>query len=363
MGLLSAHYLHDIFVSYSHFAVAGEDVPMKQWSRSLKQDLEQELRQEPDFGGVSIFFDEDARPDRNLDPTLPLGAQLQKSIQGAGILVVLMTPHYLGSHWCEKERGWWQEKNGTCADGAGRVFVVRAFPTKDEDWPAFFKDAAGVTVLGFSFLPRSEGQGLIRPHGYRGLRRQEYDEQLMSLAGRLVLRLRDLQKAIGDRADAKAAAERLTQTEGQSLYLFGRESHAERYVATRDALLRRGYAVFGKPDPVGEDWTAEQARARERLRLLERCDAMLVVSGDDDESFDGDLAVVGGQCRRLEAGLRTGVKPCAVVDRVGPPVNNPARVASARNLGIDWIDARPASWTSSVAGWLGQAGRQAAGDG
>ena len=56
MGFLAPEFSHDIFVSYSHgdFDRDGASI-LKDWSAAFVRELEQELRQDPEFAQLSIF--------------------------------------------------------------------------------------------------------------------------------------------------------------------------------------------------------------------------------------------------------------------------------------------------------------------
>ena len=97
-------YPIDVFFSYSHAAFEGRsNSELRRWSQKLAKDLREELS----FSGVenlSLYLDESERKDESVDPTELLGSQLKEKVAGAALLALLMTPHYLRSEWCKRER-------------------------------------------------------------------------------------------------------------------------------------------------------------------------------------------------------------------------------------------------------------------
>ena len=112
MAYVGAPFEYDIFVSYSHGDVdATGESKIKQWSQAFVRELESEFRALPKFGqAVRIFLDQHHRPSQGIDPLSPLTEQLQSDITRAAIFIVLMSPHYLDSKWCQDEREWWHSK-------------------------------------------------------------------------------------------------------------------------------------------------------------------------------------------------------------------------------------------------------------
>ena len=136
MSYLGEPFKHDLFVSYSHGDFDGSGLSnLKKWSMAFVRELEGELRQHPKFHQLAIFVDQALRPDQGLDPMEALPKQLRAEIGASGLLVVLMSPHYLHSKWCGDERDWWVEcqiEHGLALDR--RIVIARIWPTEDP-WP------------------------------------------------------------------------------------------------------------------------------------------------------------------------------------------------------------------------------------
>ena len=113
MSYVGEPFRHDLFVSYSHGDDGSGGAYLKPWSAAFTHELERELRADRRFRtSLSVFRDQDHRPEQSLDPMAPLTAQLQEQIAGAALLVVLMSPDYLASKWCADERDWWLREVG-----------------------------------------------------------------------------------------------------------------------------------------------------------------------------------------------------------------------------------------------------------
>jgi hypothetical protein len=94
-----------------------------------------------------------------------------------------MTPQYLRSPWCTDERRWFQEIATRQPDGArGRIFVIRALPVPDADWPPFLCDERG-RPSGYHFC--DENEPLALPWGLN----QSFIEKKGAAVGRLAKEL------------------------------------------------------------------------------------------------------------------------------------------------------------------------------
>ncbi len=111
MAFVGSPFRHDVFVSYSRGDVQGDGrALLKQWSQGFVRELELELQAFPDLGAqIKIFLDQSQRPGQGVDPMAPLTEGLKADVSASAILAVLMTPQYIGSHWCREERKWWVE--------------------------------------------------------------------------------------------------------------------------------------------------------------------------------------------------------------------------------------------------------------
>jgi TIR domain len=145
MAYLSPHFEQDVFVSYSHGHPGGAGA-LKEWTfellRRLKGDI---LDTDHEFNDLVIWWDKD------LDPTLQLTPELKAKVRSSGILLIIMSPHYLTSGWCKDELTWFSEQIQDRLQDPERVFIIRAVRTDKSKWPAFLRDERGFTQPGFGF--------------------------------------------------------------------------------------------------------------------------------------------------------------------------------------------------------------------
>lgn len=363
---LSPEYSPDIFITYSHGDVDGTgQSELKGWSERFAHAFEDELRQDADFRNLAVFRDTSNRVETALDPTLPLTKQLRTQVERAAVLTVLMSPPYLGSAWCRDERGWWLEKNQQRGDAAGRVFMIRVMPTRDEDWPEAFRDERGHGALGFWFHSRAVGGAVVRPFGWRGRTddQSEFTAALLDLVGAVSRRLREVKLQVEDTRKAQQEAQRLAAEGGQTLYLYAREEHRALWEGTYGTLDRLGYVVVPTdPERRADTPTRLRELATERANQLVSCDALLLLGTADGYALDGDMLTVGRQSRQLARALSGKLLPCAVLSRAANDIRTEQRLALARRLAIDWIDAAPDApppirdWLTNATGKLETAG-------
>jgi hypothetical protein len=100
---------------------------------------------DPEFDQLHIWRDE------HIDPTIHLTDELRAKVTQSGILMVVMSPRYLGSAWCKDELEWFRRQVEERRRDQGRVFVVRALPTPESSWPEFLRDERGHALVGFRF--------------------------------------------------------------------------------------------------------------------------------------------------------------------------------------------------------------------
>src|SRR5262249_46994882 len=139
---------------------------------------------DPEFDTLHIWRDE------QIDPTIHLSEELRAKVMQAGILMIVMSPRYLFSTWCQDELEWFRQQVEDRSRDQGRLFVVRALPTDEGRWPNFLRDERGHPLVGFCF----HGAQDPLPFGWRGSRanNEAYVKQLGHLRTALMKRLREL---------------------------------------------------------------------------------------------------------------------------------------------------------------------------
>lgn len=341
MAYLAPYFDVDVFVSYSHGDPRGDgSSPLKRWTVSLIRELQDEIQAvDTEFDNLGIWIDE------AIDPTAHLTLDLRNKVKASGILLIVMSPRYLQSSWCKDELSWFREQVLERSTDQARVFVVRALPTNDADWPDFLRDERGNSPLGFRFYdPQSR-----MPYGWRNVREtsDEYVKQLWTLQTALTKRLRELR----DRAKVRTAVPDLSAVlpgNGRRIYLHARAEDIGLRDQVRTQLSQDGLTLLSPPAETGmalSDWT--QA-SRLRMEAAKRCAALALVRADhSDDRFVGDLLDIGIDERAQIQAARGTPLPCAVLDGSGESL--PIDVAP---YGIRRFDLGDQDWHKEFRAWV-----------
>ncbi len=349
MSFLAPFYDYDVFVSYSHGDPRSSGgTPLKHWTVGLIRELTAEIRDYDDeFDDLHIWFDE------QIDPTAHLTEELRRKVKSAAILLIVMSPRYLSSSWCNDERQWFEEQIATRSHEHGRVFVIHALPTDAEKWPAFLRDERGNAMVGFRFYDSAEGDR-PRPYGWGLPNIREggvkFNQQLSTLETALTKRLREIRHRATAEAAPRPAAAVLPNGGAQRVYLHVRQDHRDLCDRVRGSLAQDGITALGPVDPVA--FLGQQAKEREsRIALVQHCAALALVRSDDDATFIGDLLDIGVEERMRLQDKRGGVPlPCAILDGSGR--NLPFDVSP---FGIRRFDLASESWHGEFRGWVTEA--------
>lgn len=322
---------YEIFFSYARGDFGGEDEPpLKQWSRQLKNALQDHIN----FllrTRTRIFFDDSPT---GMNRTVPAREDIDRKVAASALFHLVMSPHYLESRWCRDELAKFVEAlppGPTRAED--RIFVSRAMDTEERRWPDSLYDERGSRVPGWIFY-REPG---VRPEGFgvdwKGFVPAEISAQLFLLVDATAAALRDLKKKAVETKRYGA----FVRGEIGSIYLYAREEDEKVWQATRRDIKKLGIDVWpDRPEKFRVD--EDEAEHIEHFAGASDCDAMLMVARTG-EHLDIDLEVVGRDRRQLIVSETKKYMPCAVVDRNGA-LDDPVRRSKARRLDIDWIDTR-----------------------
>lgn len=150
-------YEYDIFVSYAH--VDDDPLPganegwVSTLVRSLKTRLAQKLGRSDAY---SLWMDHE------LFGSEPVSSQILGKLHRAAMLVVVLSPGYVASAWCRRERDAFLRV--VREHGSGRVFVVERDMVDDTDRPAEFKDLKGFRFWVRDLAGKARILGTPRPN-------------------------------------------------------------------------------------------------------------------------------------------------------------------------------------------------------
>lgn len=212
MSYLSPQFDPDVFVSYSHGDPSEGRAPLRDWTQALIRKLRDQLRSlETEFKELHLWMDPE------IDPTVKLTAELRKTVSASGVLMIVMSKHYLQSSWCQDELEWFRKQIEARPGETGRVFVLRAQETPTALWPAFLRDERGHAMAGFSFYDPQNGY----PWDYPDLRtpNADFGKELLRLQIWLVKHLRELREHAEKRAQNQAATAPAQPAVGRRIYL------------------------------------------------------------------------------------------------------------------------------------------------
>ncbi len=132
-----AGYEHDIFISYAHRDDESPAGAQQGWVTTLCQELRKGLSAKLDGPPPDVWMD------HRLAMNAALGPELDERLSRSAVLLIVVSPPYLGSHWCREERGTFLGlvKRRRGAKAAGSVFVIEK--DRVEERPPELNDLVG----------------------------------------------------------------------------------------------------------------------------------------------------------------------------------------------------------------------------
>ncbi len=183
MPAYASEFEHDIFISYGcvddQLGVNGEPGWVSSFVADLKRRLSERLGRKDNF---AIWRDEE-----QLAKHVDLSEQIAEAIKRSACLLVVLSPGYLKSDWCRRERNdflkWVRERDAS----GSRVFVV------ERDWIEVPKPEEFKNLLGFKFWTGDPANRSDLPRPLDKSRQSdsnEYKDQLNAVALALESELR-----------------------------------------------------------------------------------------------------------------------------------------------------------------------------
>jgi hypothetical protein len=252
-------YEHDIFVSYAHLDNEPITGGRSGWVDALAEKLLVEVSQRLGTREFALWMD------HQLDGNRPITPEILQAIQKSATLLVVMSPSYLNSEWCRRERTAFlsliRDRVGT-----GSVFVVFARDVPRTGVPTEFGD-----LIGFRFWIQDDEARADRPLGISDPTERIYISRLLQLSHDLKQQLERLRSGGGH------APKRVEPAAGQPAVFVARstEDLEDREDELKSYLSQAEIAVlpqtrYPQSDPSAFEAAMRQdlARSRAYVQLL-----------------------------------------------------------------------------------------------
>ena len=188
MAAFSPDWQHDLFVSYGCVDDQAGDDGEQGWVTCFIEDLKRRLSERLGRKDTFSVWRDEEELARHVD----VGKQIAIAIERSACMLVILSPGYLKSDWCRRERNdflkWVHDRH----ESGSRVFIIERDWVED-DRPEEFKN-----LLGFKFWTGepSNQTDLPRPLDKdRPTDRAEYDDQINRVTHAVVAELRRLKSA------------------------------------------------------------------------------------------------------------------------------------------------------------------------
>jgi hypothetical protein len=349
MAFINHNFRHDIFVSYAHGLADRKGTGIKRlkfWSESLINELYGEIVDlSPKFSDLDIFIDD------QLDPTEPLTSSIRKEVKGSGLLIIVMSEHYLQSVWCKDEREWFETEVERRGHEGGLTLVIRVQPTLHEKWPDFLKDERGHVVIGFKFHPNPKRPDeLVQPYGWPTPLPEDrsYYKELGNLAGKVTHRLQEIKNNEALKIKARAPRVEIRIQGKPNIYLLAPNNTREEWKTIREKLTTAGYRVLPEVLPdVGSDLTKIQAFRNNRLKTLgDEAHALCLLRPTTAKDIDREIeAMFSDRINTLQIFDKD--IPCAILNR-----GEESDLSIPEESRIETIDARSDNWLPNFHTWI-----------
>jgi len=191
---------HDIFVSYAHV----DDLPFpgteKGWVTVLIETIRVLLAQKLGRSDAYSLW-----MDHQLSRHVDLTPEILKHLQGSATVLVVLSPGYLASEWCLREKDSFLASLGDSPMAGSRIFLIERDKVDYQERPPELED-----LLGYRFwIQEGEGQppqtlGVPRPDPSNP-RDLAYFDEITRVCSNLADLLKRLRSAGADNAAATAA--------------------------------------------------------------------------------------------------------------------------------------------------------------
>ena len=257
-------FKHDIFVSYAHVDNLPDPGVEEGWVTTLVHGLETKLAQK--LGrreAYNLWMDPRLSRDAHLTP------QIKNILRDTATLLVILSPGYIASEWCEQERKSFLEFTAGRVHAAWPIFIVE----KDqvEERPAEFAD-----IIGHSFWVESRDRRHKRTLGTPkpDPSDQRYYDKLNELSEAIVTKLRELKQHVASEAESGVPElPSVAPVTGLSVFLAeATDDLDDEHNYIKDALMQAGLRVL----PEGGGYPPDAAAFQEAIQAdLRQCTLFL----------------------------------------------------------------------------------------
>lgn len=238
-------YEHDVFVSYAH--LDNEGTP---WVTTLVDKLSSEMQQRLGTRDFRIWRDNELAGNRPLTP------EIMEAIRCSATLLIVMSPGYLNSEWCARERNQFLEFAHKCIN-EGRIFIIHCRETDRNARAAEFRD-----LVGFQFWIKDSEAGTTRPLGMPDANERAYYTGILNLSDKIEATLKELR-------DRKTDEPGKPKNDRVKIFLARSTDDMEtREEELRSYLTQAGVEILPK---VWYSESDEQAFRKQMLSDLDEC--------------------------------------------------------------------------------------------
>jgi hypothetical protein len=264
---------HDIFVSYAHLdnlAPAGRSG--RGWVDAFVEPLTVQLKKRLGSGAVDLWID------RALPGNMPLTPEILTAVRESALLLVVMSPAYLSSQWCARERNAFLEvARDRVADG--RIFIARCLDENLGDRPAEFGD-----LNGYEFFMKDPDTGVPRSLGDPDPNEPAFLRQIYNLSYHLAKQLARL-KSSAEPASTPAAAPAVQTT--RVFVARTTDDLEEREDDLRNHLVQAGFSVSPRRQYLQPDMASFESAVRADLDPSKLFVQLLSAARGPETAFGG----------------------------------------------------------------------------
>src|SRR5262245_54191299 len=131
-------YTYDIFVSYAHVDDLPEPVTQEGWVTTLVRGLKKRLAQKLGRNDAFTLW-----MDHELAGHVPITPEIMHTLQHSATLLLILSPGYLASKWCQQELQTFLHTLRERAHAGSRVFIVERAALGEDGRPPELQERLG----------------------------------------------------------------------------------------------------------------------------------------------------------------------------------------------------------------------------